>query len=66
MRLAHQFALESDLVRADMVEATEFPHLVQRYAIRGVPRTVINESVFIDGALPEEAYLARVLEAASR
>jgi len=66
VRLAHQFALESDLVRADMVEATEFPHLVQRYAIRGVPRTVINESVFIDGALPEEAYLARVLEAASR
>lgn len=65
MRLAHAFALESDLIRADMVEATEFPHLVQRYGVRGVPRTVVNESVFIDGALPEEAYLTRVLEAAS-
>ena len=65
MRLAHAFALESDLIRADMVEATEFPHLVQRYGVRGVPRTVVNEAVFIDGALPEEAYLARVLEAAT-
>lgn len=64
MRLAHQFALERDLIRADMVEATEFPHLVQRYGVRGVPRTVVNESAFIDGALPEETYLARVLEAA--
>ncbi len=63
MRLAHQFALESDFITADMVEATEFPHLVQRYGVRGVPRTVVNESVFIDGALPEEMYLSRVLEA---
>jgi len=27
VRLAHQFAMESDLVTADMVEATEFPDL---------------------------------------
>jgi hypothetical protein len=31
-----------------------------------VPRTVVNEDVFIDGALPEEAYLSRVLEATLR
>jgi predicted DsbA family dithiol-disulfide isomerase len=58
--------MESDLIRADMVEATEFPHLAQRYGVRGVPRTVVNEDVFIDGALPEEAYLSRVLEATLR
>lgn len=63
MRLAHQFAMESDLIRADTVEATEFPHLAQRYGVRGVPRTVVNEDVFIDGALQEEEYLNRVLEA---
>jgi len=66
VRLAHQFALEHDLIRADMVEATEFPRLAQRYGVRGVPRTVVNEDVFIDGALPEEAYLSRVLEATLR
>lgn len=64
MRLAHQFALESDLIRADMVEATEFPQLVGRYGVRGVPRTVVNEKIFIDGALSEAEYLNRVLEAA--
>jgi predicted DsbA family dithiol-disulfide isomerase len=66
VRLAHQFAVESDLIRADMVEATEFPSLVRRFSVRGVPRTVVNERVFIDGALPEEEYLHRVLEATGR
>lgn len=62
MRLAHQFAMESDLIRADMVEATEFPHLVQRHRVMGVPRTVVNETHYIDGALPEDAFLAQILE----
>jgi len=66
VRLAHQFALENDFIRADMVEATEFPHLVQRYGVRGVPRTVVNETVSIEGALPEPAYLDRVLQAVER
>lgn len=63
MRLAHRFAMESDLVTADMVEAIEFPHLVQRYSVRGVPKTVINEKAAIEGALPESAYLAQILQA---
>ncbi|MBI3990391.1 MAG: thioredoxin family protein [candidate division NC10 bacterium] len=63
VRLAHRFAMESDLVTADMVEAVEFPHLVQRYSVRGVPKTVINEKAAIEGALPEPAYLAQVLQA---
>lgn len=66
MRLAHAFALESDLIRADMVEATEFPHLVQRYGVRGVPKTLVNEGVAIEGALPEEEYLDRILRTLAR
>lgn len=66
MRLAHQFALESDLVTADMVEATEFPHLAQRYEVRGVPRTVVNETGFIDGGLPERMFVEEMLAAVSR
>ena len=30
VRLAHQFAIESDLVQGDMVEAIEFPHLTNK------------------------------------
>jgi glutaredoxin-like protein len=63
VRLAQKIAMANDNVTADMVEATEFPHLVQRYRVMGVPRTVVNESVYIDGALPEEDFVDRVLEA---
>ncbi|HEX9902973.1 MAG TPA: thioredoxin family protein [Acidobacteriota bacterium] len=63
VRLAHQFALESPLIRADMVEATEFPHLSNRFNVMGVPKTVINETAFIEGALPEDRFLDEVLKA---
>jgi glutaredoxin-like protein len=63
VRLAHQLALESDLVRADMVEAIEFPHLSMKYHVQGVPRTVINETVHLEGAAPEPMLWNKILEA---
>ena len=61
--LAHQMALESDLVQADMVEATEFPHLSMKYQVQGVPRTVINENTHMEGAYPEMMVLEKIREA---
>ena len=61
MRLAHQMAYESDLVEADMVEATEFPHLAQRYAVMGVPKTIANEISALEGAAPEPEFVDAVL-----
>ncbi len=51
--LAHRLAMESELIHADMVEAYEFPQLATRYQVMGVPRTVINETIQIEGAMPE-------------
>lgn len=51
--LAHQLAIESDLITADMVEVSEFPHLADKYDVMGVPRTVIDETIHIEGAVPE-------------
>ena len=62
MRLAYQFALESDLVRADGIEATEFPDLAERFRVFAVPRTVINEGAYIEGSLPEDNYLDAILK----
>jgi len=59
--LAHQFAIESDFVKSDMVEVTEFPHLAQKYAVMGVPKIVINETVQFAGALPEDNFVQHVL-----
>jgi len=63
VRLAHKFAMESDLVSADMIESIEFPHLANKYNVYGVPRTVINESFHQEGAVPEPMLLAKLLEA---
>ncbi len=65
VRLGHQFALESPLVKAEMVEATEFPHLAQKYSVFSVPKTIINETVMIDGAVPEESFLENVVNSLS-
>ena len=61
--LAHQFAVESDLVRADMVDVSEFPYLGQKYNIMGVPKTVINEKTEFVGAVPEELFVQQVVVA---
>jgi predicted DsbA family dithiol-disulfide isomerase len=66
VRLAQQLALESDLVTADLVEVTAFPHLAQRYRVRAVPRTVVNETESIEGALPEAEFVKAVVAAARK
>jgi predicted DsbA family dithiol-disulfide isomerase len=65
VRLAQQLAMESDLITADLVEVTEFPHLAAKYQVMGVPRTVINETIHVEGAVPEPMLmqeLAKVLK----
>jgi hypothetical protein len=51
--LAYQLALESELISAHMVEVVEFPQLAVKYQVMGVPRTVIGETVHVEGAVPE-------------
>lgn len=59
--LAHRMAVEHPLVRATCVEATEFMDLSRRFRVTGVPKTVINESIEILGALPEDAFVRTAL-----
>lgn len=59
--LAHKLAMASDLITADMVEATEFPHLSHRYHVHGVPRTVIQDVIHIEGALPEQQVIQKLM-----
>ena len=63
--LAHQLAVESDWITGDMVEVMEFPHLATKYQVMGVPRTVIDETIHVEGAVPEPMLMeefARVLK----
>lgn len=62
MRLAQRFAMENDLIKADCIEATEFPELAGKYRVYAVPRTVINETAAIEGAMPEDFFLDAILK----
>lgn len=60
--LAHQLALASDLITASMVEANEFPHLSNKYQVYGVPRTVIQDVIHVEGAVPEAMLVEELLK----
>jgi len=59
--LAHKFAIESDYIKADVINASEFPHLGLKYGVMGVPKTVINEKVDFVGVLPEDLFFEHIL-----
>lgn len=63
VHVAHQFAFINDNIQADMMEASEFPQLAQKYDVSGVPKTIINEVYSFEGALPEEAVYLEILKA---
>ncbi len=49
-------------ITASAIEATEFMELTRRYRVTGVPKTVVNDSVEILGALPEEMFVRAALQ----
>jgi predicted DsbA family dithiol-disulfide isomerase len=56
-------AIASPKVRAECIEATEFPEMARRYQVMAVPKVVINDKVGFEGALPERDFLGAVLRA---
>jgi glutaredoxin-like protein len=58
--LANQAAIHSPLVSATAIDATEFPDLVRRYQVNGVPKIVINDTMEVMGAAPEEHFISAI------
>ena len=64
VRTAHQMAMENPQhIKADAIEAAEFPALVDKYEIQAVPTVVINDNIQFEGALPEEDFANQIVEA---
>ncbi len=59
--VAHKLAIESDMIRADVINSNEFPTLAQKYAVMGVPKIIINEKVEFMGAFSEDLFAEHVL-----
>jgi glutaredoxin-like protein len=60
--MAHKFAMESDLIKADVIDANEFPQLAVKYGVMGVPKIVVNEKVDFVGAVSEDLFLQYVVQ----
>ena len=64
VRMAHQMAMATPHVTAEIIEANEFQDLTEQYNVYGVPKTIINDRVEFEGAVPEKVFLEKVLAAA--
>jgi predicted DsbA family dithiol-disulfide isomerase len=49
-------------ITAASIEATEFMELSRKYRVTGVPKTIVNETVEILGALPEDMFVRAALQ----
>lgn len=65
-RLAHALAMENRHITSDVIEVQEFPALAQKYGVKSVPLTVINEYPQAVGVVSEAELLEKVLQAGVR
>lgn len=63
VRIAHKMAIETEMIWAEMVEATEFVPLAQKHGVTSVPKVVINEKFEFNGAVSEDLFVSHVLQA---
>ncbi|MCS7214232.1 MAG: thioredoxin family protein [Candidatus Calescibacterium sp.] len=63
VKYAHSAALINPNINSEMIEATEFPELSNAYSVYGVPKTIINDTIEIEGAVPEEHFVEELLRA---
>ena len=58
--LANQAAIHNPLVTTTAIDATDYPDLVRRYGVNGVPKTIVNDTIELMGAAPEEQFIGAV------
>ncbi len=49
-------------ITASSIEATEFMELTRRFHVTGVPKTIVNDTIEILGALPEDMFVRAALQ----
>ncbi|MFX1512046.1 MAG: thioredoxin family protein [Promethearchaeota archaeon] len=60
IRAGQRFGMVNSNILAEGIEATEYPELSQKYAVFGVPKTVINDKINIDGLVPENVIIDKI------
>ena len=62
VRLAHEMAIESDMITADLVNIDDFPVMAERYQILASPTVVVNGSYHFYGPLKEPDFVDEALK----
>ncbi|MHA1440462.1 MAG: protein disulfide oxidoreductase [Candidatus Heimdallarchaeota archaeon] len=61
---ANKLALASDMITAEMIEASQFQELSAEFDIFGVPNTIINDGKgSVEGLVTEDVLVKQILEA---
>jgi glutaredoxin-like protein len=63
--LAHRLAVSNPLISATAYSVIEFPDLIRRYRVTGVPKIVVDTGVELLGAQPETAMVDAILHGSS-
>lgn len=67
VKTAHNIAMANPAyIKAHMIESVEFPQLANRYGVYGVPKTIINEKVQFEGAMPDAQVVEQLLSAVKK
>ena len=61
VKVAHDFSLINPKIKAEMIDTALFRELAQKYHVRGVPKTVINDKIEFTGAKPPSELLSQLL-----
>lgn len=62
VRIAFILSTLNKNINAWVVEAMEFSDWANKHAVRGVPKTVINNKVHLEGAHPPDVVIKKILE----
>lgn len=65
-RLGMRLAVASEQISTDIIDATAFLDVAEKYGIRGIPMTVVNNRERFQGAPNEEDYVDQILTLAEK
>jgi glutaredoxin-like protein len=62
-RLAHQAAILNPLIDSEMFESLEMQEEAAKFEVFGVPKTIFNDTVTVEGLTPPEMFVEKLFEA---
>ncbi len=66
VRLAHQMAMESSFITADLVNTNDFPEVAKRYRVTAAPSVIVNGEHKFYGVLDAAEFVEQILKSSGQ